>query len=215
MHEIKTVERRLPPRSEFTGGPDDEERWLDVMEWTLAHFGSYEFAVERHAAWLFEQKEEELRWFVIASAQDRMYWDVLEFLLRRLWTTGRPVPRVLVAWWMNATTGVIEKPIRGGRHDRRNIFRDRIIATIVNMVRQVTDLPYEFDETSYKRGRAPRTACHSVAERLDMPFATVRTIWRKTECMSIVHLNAGDSHLPGSVDGEANSPKYVPPTPGM
>ena len=89
--------------------------------------------------------------------------------------------------------GVTTKPIRGGEHDRKNQMRDVIIAATVNMVHHVTDLPYEFDETS-KPGRVPRTACHSVAERLGMPFNTVRTIWRKNR--DDVDLARGDGGVP-------------------
>ena len=110
-----------------------------------------------------------------------------------LWTNGKPVPPTLVEWWMDFTMGVIKKPIRGGRHDRKSQARDVIIAATVNMVHHVTDLPSEFDETS-KPGRTPRTACHSVAERLGMPFNTVRTIWRNNR--DYVDLARGDGGVP-------------------
>ena len=103
---------------------------------------------------------------------------MLDTLVRRLWTGGKGVPVRLAAWWMDATTGVSEKPTRGGRHDRKNLMRDFIIATTINAIHDVTDLPYDFDEPS-KPGRTVRTACHSVAERLSMPYATVRSIWWK------------------------------------
>ena len=60
MDDRSTVEHRLPPRSEFTGGPDDEGRWLDVMQYALASFGTYEFMVKQHGARL-EQRPELLR----------------------------------------------------------------------------------------------------------------------------------------------------------
>ena len=82
-----------------------------------------------------------------------------------LWTNGKPVPPTLVEWWMDATMGVIKKPIRGGRHDRKSQARDVIIAATVNMVHHVTDLPSEFDETS-KSGCAPAPSLHGEAASL-------------------------------------------------
>ena len=80
-------------------------------------------------------------------------------------------------WWMDKTTGVINKKHHGKKQTRKNLMRDVLIAETVSMIHDVTDLPYEFDAP--KSGGEPWTACHSVAKRLGMPYATVRSIWRK------------------------------------
>ena len=178
MDNIEVVERRMRAHPAFTGGPADEGYWLDAMQCTLASLGRYDAMVELRVDGL-EQSPEGIEWHIAASSRAGFHWDVLDTLARRLWTGGKGLPPKLTAWWLDATTGVTKKPSRGGRHDRSNTMRDAIIVTTINAIHDVTDLPYDFDETS-KPGRAPRTACHSVAERLGKSYATVRSIWRKS-----------------------------------
>ena len=115
--------------------------------------------------------------FLRASLVKRMYWNVLEVFVREMWINGKDMPPTLIAWWMDKTTGVIKKPRHGGKQTRKNLMRDVLIAETVSAIHDVTDLPYEFDAP--KSGGDPWTACHSVAKRLGMPYATVRSIWRK------------------------------------
>ena len=69
-----------------------------------------------------------------------------------------------------------------------------MILAAVNGIHDVSGLPYDFDEP--KSGE-PRTACHAVAERLGMPFTTVRTIWRieSKTASGTEHGSSGWSHL--------------------
>jgi len=94
----------------------------------------------------------------------------------RLRADGRAVPPPLNDWWLDATTGVRQRPKKGGKVSYRNHMRDLSIVTAVNGIRDVTDFPFEFDE---RKSGEPRSACHVVAEKLGMRYATVRTIWRK------------------------------------
>ena len=176
MDDIETAERRMRAHPAFTGGPEDEGYWLDSMQCVLASHGTYKSMLETYAARL-ERNPGQAEWFVKASLVNRMYWDVLEMFVREMWINGKQMPPTLITWWMDKTTGVINKKHHGKKQTRKNLTRDVLIAETVSMIHDVTDLPYEFDAP--KSGGEPWTACHSVAKRLGMPYATVRSIWRK------------------------------------
>lgn len=172
------LRRRLRAHPAFRGGPADEGYWLDLMELLLENFGSYGFKVEMLAENL-ERHPDRVPAYVSAAAQDRFAWDVLDQLVRQLWLSGKTVPPALVRWWMDKTTAVSTKPRGTGDHVRRNEMRDLMIVWAVNGIRNVTDLPYEFDAPAPSSGREPRTACHVVAERLGWKYERVRSIWQK------------------------------------
>ena len=169
--------RRVRAHPAFHGGPSDEGYWLDLMELLLAEFGHYDFGVEILADSL-KQHPERIPAYVAASEKDRLFWDVLDRLVPKLWRNDKVMPDVLLNWSMDNTTDVPDKPSRSGEHGRRNRMRDLTIVWAVNGVRDVTDLPYEFHEPS-EPGRMPRTACHVVAERLGWTYGKVLSIWRK------------------------------------
>ena len=173
---LAELKRRIRAHPAFHGGPADETYWLDFMEWTLAEFGTYEFKVDCLADNLKRHPDQVPGW-VIASESDRLACDVLSHLVHLLWRNEKLwPPDVLLEWWMDKTTGIRDKPPSCG--EGRNQMRDLTIVAAVNGIRDVTDLPYEFDEHGGS-GRAPRTACHVIAERLGWTYGRVRTIWRK------------------------------------
>lgn len=179
MDDVEALKRRIRAHPAFGGGPADEGYWLDFLEFTLAKFGSYEFMVERLAD-SCERQPETLAAYIVASENDRLTWDALYALVPRLPANGRAVPPSLNDWWLDATTGVRQRPKKGGKVKHRNRMRDLTIVAAVNGIRDVTDLPFEFDE---RKSGEPRSACHVVAERLGMRYATVRTIWRKNRAI--------------------------------
>ena len=175
MADLEALRRRIRDHPAFGGGPADEGYWLDFLEFTLAKFGTYDSMVE-HFADLCERQPEMLHAYIITSQHDRLAWDILHALAPRLRTRGKALPPVLAEWWIDASTGVLAKPKDGGKLVHRNTMRDTTIAAAVNGIRDVTDLPYEFDAT---KSESPRSACHVVADRLGKPYGTVRTIWLK------------------------------------
>ena len=172
---LAELKRRMRAHPAHHGGPADETYWLDFMECTLAEFGTYDFNLEVLGDKL-KRDPDRIPAAVVASNSDPLVWDVLDRLVPHLWRNERAVPAVLLEWWMDKTTGILRgRPRSGG--ERRNQMRDLTIVAAVNGIRNVTDLPYEFDKPSGLR--KPRSACHVVAERLGWNYETVRSIWRK------------------------------------
>ena len=169
---LAELKRRIRAHPAFHGGPADETYWLDFMECTLEEFGTYDFKVEVLADNLKRQPDR-VPAAVVASESDPLVWDVLSRLVPLLWRNERVLPAVLLEWWMDKTTGIRDRPPSGG--EGRKQMRDLTIVAAVNGIRNITDLPYEFDEPS---GRDPRTACHVVAKRLGCTYERVRSIWR-------------------------------------
>ena len=183
MRKLTTEERdvllrKIREHPAFHGnGPADEEYWLDYMQLTLAEFGTYEFMVECFADWC-ERDTKMLAAYIIVSEKDRLAWDALHVLVPRLRTGGKVVPPLLVEWWLDVTTGILKKPKKGGKPVQRNSNEQATIAAAVNGIREVSGIPYYSDE---RNDAEPHTACHVVAERLGMPYTTVRSIWLKMQ----------------------------------
>lgn len=171
---LAELKRRIRAHPAFHGGPADETYWLDFMECTLAEFGTYDFKLDCLADNLKRHPDQIPGW-VIASESDCLAWDVLSHLVHLLWCNEKVVPAVLLEWWMDKTTGIRNKPRRGG--EGRYEMRDLTIVAAVNGIRDVTDLPYEYDKPG-RSFRAARTACHVVAERLGWTYERVRSVWR-------------------------------------
>ena len=175
MDDVEVLKRRIRAHPAFQGGPADEDYWLDFLEVILEEFASYECMIEQLADSL-ERHPEKLPAYLCASEKDLLFWDVLHALVPRLWLGKKAVFPALIKWWMDATTGVLVKPKRGGKIVWSNRMRDAAIVAAVNGIREVSGIPYEFDQP---KSTMPHTACHVVARRLGMSFTTVRSIWRK------------------------------------
>ena len=106
--------------------------------------------------------------YALAAAQDRLAWKVME-ALARLVPRDLPSPNAVYTWALLVAGGKVQAP-PDGPDKRKKAHRNHVIAVTVNGIRDLGQLPYESEER--------RSACHAVAERLGMPYATVRTIWR-------------------------------------
>ncbi|MXW03562.1 MAG: hypothetical protein F4Z81_00680 [Gemmatimonadetes bacterium] len=82
------------------------------------------------------------------------------------------LPDSVIAWILEVATGQCVEPKSVGRSRSTNLLRDRFIAISVILVHDNMDLPYESDEKY--------SACHEVADYMDMKYGSVRTIWRKS-----------------------------------
>ena len=81
------------------------------------------------------------------------------------------LPDSMISWIIEVATGQRVEPKSVGRNKNTNLLRDRLIAISVRLVHDNMELPYESDERY--------SACHEVADYLDMKYGKVRTIWRK------------------------------------
>ena len=83
------------------------------------------------------------------------------------------LPDSVIAWILETATGQCVEPKSVGRSRSTNLLRDRLIAISVRLIHDYMELPYESDEHY--------SACHEVADYLEMKYGRVRTIWRKTK----------------------------------
>lgn len=79
------------------------------------------------------------------------------------------LPDFAITWILDVATGQCVEPKSVGRN--KNLSRDFQISQMVVSVHDTMKLPYESDERY--------SACHEVADCLDMKYGKVRTIWRK------------------------------------
>ena len=176
------LKRKIRAHPAFRGGSADETYWLDFMEATLSlHPDGYDTTAEIMAGAALKRPE---IWpgYVEASRDDLLFWKVVQELVRLVRSgvlEGHNVSvealECLNEWALDVATGErIEPPDRSDT--RKLMMRDATIVVTVNGIREVSGIPYEFDEP---RSGKPRSACHVVAHRLGWEYTTVRSIWRK------------------------------------
>ena len=105
---------------------------------------------------------------------DRHAWDGVQLLLRTL--RQQNIPIALVSWALDIADGTNSPPTRKrGRETRRNELRNRqIVMAIVAL--EGGDLP--------ATSNTGRSACHMVANKLNLSYEAVRTIWRDRRDMT-------------------------------
>ena len=189
MNDLEVLMDRVRAHPAFRGGPADEEYWLDMVEICLEEFdGGLDRFAENFATKL-ERHPEKWQAYIERSGDDLLAYKTLQVLLTNIrdkqpgsisispkkaqvWQVAL---NSLNSWAHDVVLEIIEKP-KDGPDKRKLMLRNAIIAAAVNGIHDVSGVPYELDEP---RSREPRSACHIVADRLGMPFSTVRSIWRK------------------------------------
>ena len=81
------------------------------------------------------------------------------------------LPDFTITWVLDVATGECVEPKSVGKKKSMYTSRDLHIGQMVECVHETMKLPYESDERY--------SACHEVADYLDMNYGKVRTIWRK------------------------------------
>ena len=185
MGELNVLKRRIRAHPAFLGGPPDEAYWLDMLEVWLSIVGEgYEFMVETLAANM-ERHPEKWGPYIVASQADRLVWQTLAVLLRRL--RKRKAGSLVIAveneavwrdaldrlhgWALDVASGIRVEPKPAGRDARKQAMRNATIVCVVNGIRDLGELPYASDERW--------SACHAVAKRLGVKYDTIRSIWRR------------------------------------
>ena len=189
MSDLEALIERMRAHPAFSGGPADEEYWLDLLEFSLSEFGGGLDALAQTLALNLERHPERLQAYIERSRDDLLAFKTLQVLLANM-RGKQPDPisaspdeavlwlaalNSLNGWAQDVTLEIIKKP-KDRPDKRKRMIRDAAIAATVNGIHDVSGVPYEFDEPM---SGEPRSACHIVADRLDMPYTTVRSIWRK------------------------------------
>ena len=159
---------------------DEEQRILDFMEFSIIRSPEYSrgHLAQRIAKDNLDKPDEWLGW-VAASSDDPLAWKVCVALLEKLCEPGPERGRrwarlflsPLLVWALDVAEGTRKEPRKRGRDPYVNNYRDIIIFTFVAAVRDVGLRPATTSSTG-------KSACHLVAERLNLSYQTVRNIWQ-------------------------------------
>ena len=179
---LAELKRRIREHPAFHGGPADEAYWLDYTEAMLALFPEGHDTMAEIMAGVALKRPEIWPAYVEASNSDLLFWKIVRVMVR----LSRPgasesynVPedafQCLNEWALDAATEVRREP-KERRDERKMMMRNLTIVIAVHGIREVSGIPYEFDEP---KAGDPRSACHVVADRLGWTYGKVRSIWRK------------------------------------
>ena len=159
---------------------DEEQRNLDFLEYCMLKKPEYsrDYFAYQIAEDDFDKPDEWPRW-VAASSDDPLAWKVCVALVWKLCEPGpgrgRRIGRLflspLLMWALDVVVGTRKEPRKRGRDPYVNHYRDIVIRSFVAAVRDVGLRP--------ATSSGPRkSACHLVAERLNLSYQTVRNIWQ-------------------------------------
>ena len=171
------------------GGLPDEDFWLDMLAFAWPRLTKGLDAFADFNADLLERDLKSLWVYIENSRRDPLAWKTLEALLRRrsslvaraeatpaddrtIWQEGL-FP--LIKWACEVASKTrTEPPLPRGRDSVENMLRDAAIRATVQKIHDCSGRPYTSTD------HEDLSACGMVARRLPgMPYATVRTIWRR------------------------------------
>ena len=172
---IEARKQLYPDRSDRPPGTKNQlEYYKDLIEAIPEGLDAFaKFEAERSALSLnFEIN-------VTLARQDQIAHKILKEVLRNLRSDDKQddrailndLPDFTITWILDVATGDCVEPKSVGRYKSVYTSRDLHIGHMVECVHGTMKLPYESDERY--------SACHEVADYLDMKYGKVRTIWRK------------------------------------
>ena len=165
----------------YEGNEDVLSKWLDL--WLTREEASPANLLT--CAWFYGEANEDSGWtrdrelleWIEASETHRHAWDGVQLLLRTLRQQNKPVPAALQSWALDVADGTNSPPKRKrGRDTRQNELRNRQIVAAIVMLR-CWGLP--------ATSNTERSACHVVANKLNLSYEAVRTIWLARQDMTI------------------------------
>lgn len=179
------------------GGLPDEDFWLDMLAFAWPRLTEGLDAFADFNADLLEKDLKSLWVYIENSRTDPLAWETLKALLRRgssLVARAEAAPAddraiwwerlcLLIRWtWEVVSKTRTEPPRSQGRNYTEDMLRDAAIRATLRKIHDCSGRPY----TSI--AHEDRSACGMVAQRLPgVPYATVRTIWRRRPDRSDTH----------------------------
>ena len=122
-------------------------------------------------------REKELSEWIEESTNNRHAWEGVKQLLKTLRLQNQPLPIALILWALDAADGTRKAPNRRrGRDETQNRFRNKSIVTAIWML-QSGGLP--------ATSNTGNSACHVVAERLNLSYEAVCTVWQNNRDMTL------------------------------
>ena len=161
-------------RGEPESKADKEQRVLDLLELGQTDVIPHDLiSIAEFRAGILLREPRLWPRYIQASTHDRWAWETLSGLVRvfrKRTPASSPylaLPPLLSGWVLDIASGHLERPTWKAR-PKLNEYRDINIARAVDRLHDL-DRPYA--------PPSENSACHLVAERLDMPVGTVRQIW--------------------------------------
>ena len=152
---------------------DEEAKYLDFMEWSLARAPACDrrSLAKRRGKWLAQHQKMWANWFAAAQTNPQA-WDAVQALVAELRQRDRTLLFIgpVFDWILDGFLEIRTRPTRRGRDPSTNLFRDSAIGATINEIRDLGIRP----ATSEKPGWS---ACHLVAKRVGLSYEAVRSIW--------------------------------------
>ncbi len=122
-------------------------------------------------------RDRELSQWIEASKTYWHAWEGIKYLLTTLRKCNQPLPVALVQWALDVADGTRRAPKRSrGRDGTQYGIRNKSMVTAIWML-QSGGLP--------ATSNTGISACHVVAEILNLSYEAVRTVWQKNKEMTL------------------------------
>ena len=179
-YHLEIIEERKEAYPDRSDRPPEVAERLEALKLMIGHSIEDKDSTFKFGAMILNTIPDAWPNIVDAAKYDQLAYRILKEYIRLLRideklddrTFMNMLPDSMVSWIIEVATGQCVEPKSVGRSRSTNLLRDRLITNSVKLVHDNMDLPYESDEKY--------SACHDVADYLDMKYGSVRTIWRKS-----------------------------------
>ena len=177
---IGIIEERKQLYPDRSDRPPELAERLEILKLMISHSIDIKDSTVKFGAIILNAIPDAWPDIVDAAKYNQLAYRILKEYMRLLRidekqddrTLINNLPGSMVSWIIEVATGQCVVPKSVGRNIATNLLRDRLIAISVKLVHDNMELPYESEEHY--------SACHEVADYLDMKYGRVRTIWRKS-----------------------------------
>ena len=173
------IEKRKRENPDRSDRPPEFKEWLEYTNHLYKTIPTGVDSIAKYLAGSFSNSLNAWPQIIDAAGRNQLAYRMLKEILMYLRNDGKQddrtilnnLPDPMITWILDVATGQSVEPKKVGRNSITNLLRDNIIVQMVEAVHDAMKLPYESDERY--------SACHEVADYLDMKYGSVRTIWRK------------------------------------
>ncbi len=194
---IGIIEERKKTYPDRSDRPPDVAKWLKHMDHLHKTLPTGVDSIALNIAVVYPGLLHACPEIINAARQNQLAYRILTDILNVLRANSKQddrtilnkLPDSMITWILDVATGQCEEPKSIGRNKITNLLRDHLIAFSVDVIHDYMKLPYESDEHY--------SACHEVADYLDIKYGKVRTIWRKqrNDLRAVQYMTSGRKHV--------------------